>query len=184
MPDPAGYEHLARRGGERGCRSWSSTPRGGRGAPGRSGCRDRAPGGGSRRNVGRCGNCALVDARCADGARHGALHVRFMVVMPALSRLALPPRRCGKNPLPAPVARRRRELPVDRVRQPDAAESRGQCRVTLISAPRRCSVAARTQSCTWSCRRVRPLRAVRGARICGPTSTQSAVPGPPRAPGF
>src|SRR5687767_8894479 len=69
---------------------------------------------------------ALVDAGRADGAGPGALHVRFVVVMPPLGRLALPTRRRGENPLPAPVARRRRELSVDRVRQPDTAESRGQ----------------------------------------------------------
>ena len=72
MPDPAGCEHLARRGGGRGCRSWSSTPRGGRGAPGRSECRDRAPGDGWRKNGGRCGNWRAC--RCPSRERRGSRH--------------------------------------------------------------------------------------------------------------
>jgi hypothetical protein len=84
------------------------------------------------------------------------------VVMPLLGRLALPPRRCGKDPLPASVAPRRRKLSVGRVRQTDTAESRGQCRVTFISVG--CFEAAadrllRRRSSTMSQRRlVTPTR--------------------------
>jgi hypothetical protein len=68
----------------------------------------------------------LVDAGRADGAGHGALHVRLMVVVPAFGRLTFPWRGSGKDPLPAPVAGRSGELSVDRIRQPDAPETSGQ----------------------------------------------------------
>src|SRR5689334_3682539 len=48
----------------------------------------------------------LVDAGRAGGTGHGSLHVRFMVVVPALGGLVLPPSGSGKDPLPAPVAGR------------------------------------------------------------------------------
>src|SRR5215213_2143598 len=61
----------------------------------------------------------LVDAGRADGSGHGALHVRLVVMVPALGGLAPPSRGGGKDPLPAPVAGRSGELPLDRFRQAD-----------------------------------------------------------------
>jgi hypothetical protein len=70
MPGPVGYGLRVLRGGGRGCRSWSSIRPGGRGAPGRCGCRDRAPEGGWRRNGGRCGNWHA--GRCRPSGRRGS----------------------------------------------------------------------------------------------------------------
>ncbi len=79
---------------------------------------------------------ALVDAGRADGEGHRALHIRLMVVMPAFGRLAFPP--CGAGKIHCqrsvvsrfkrdrtPIAGRSGKLSVDRIRQPDAPETRG-----------------------------------------------------------
>jgi hypothetical protein len=70
----------------------------------------------------------LVDAGRADGSGHGALHVRLVVMVPALGGLAPPSRRGGKDPLPAPVAGTQRgtsarSLPAASPRPKPAARS-------------------------------------------------------------
>lgn len=126
MPDPADCVRLARRCGGRGCRSWSWPHPGGRAAPGRCGCRVRVPEVGGEGMPEGVAAGTLVDAGGADGAGHGALDIRLVVVMPALGGLALSSARGGKDPLPTPVTRRGREFPVDCIRQPDPAETGGQ----------------------------------------------------------
>src|SRR5438552_17967420 len=56
---------------------------------------------------------AFVDARSGGGAHDGALNDRFMQVMAALAPCVVTPTpRRRKNPLPLPLCRRGKELPL------------------------------------------------------------------------
>jgi len=104
---------------------------------------------------------ALVDPRLPDGAGHGALDVGLVVMMATLGAVTLPAGRRGKYPLPAPVARRRRELRSMASGNQNAPESGGEVFLVQVYA-----TGWRSQSHKARCDVSPSIHAIRKRRRC------------------